>query len=88
MQESSSLLKFPCDYHIKVMGRAGEDFETKVIMIMRKYVPDLSDTAVSRRKSTQQNYISLNIHFNASSRAQLDAIYADLQQCEHVLMTL
>ncbi len=88
MQDSVPLLSFPCDFDIKVMGRAGEEFEATVIAILRKHVPDLGEAAVSRRKSTQQNYISLNIHLNATSRAQLDAIYTDLHQCGQVLMTL
>lgn len=88
MEESSSLLSFPCDYHIKVMGRAGEEFEEKVRAVLRKHIPDLTEEAVTHRKSSQQNYISLNIHIQATSRAQLDAIYTDLNQSGHVLMML
>ena len=88
MDKSAPLLSFPCEFDIKVMGRAGEEFEAKMTALIRRHLPDLAEGAISRRKSTQQNYLSLNIHFTATSREQLDAIYTDLHQCSDVLMTL
>jgi hypothetical protein len=88
MQESIPLLSFPCTFHLKVMGKSNAEFEAAVIAILHTHVPELGEAAVTRRASTQQNYISLNICFTATSRAQLDVLYTELQRCEHVLMTL
>ena len=88
MSEQQSLLQFPCDFPIKVMGRSGDDFEFAVVQILRKHIPNLSEGAVSRRDSKQNNYAALTIMVEAHSREQLDAIYQDLTACEHVLMAL
>lgn len=70
------------------MGRAGEDFEIEVVQIIRRHVPDLSETAVTRRDSKRNNYAALTIIIEATSREQLDAIYQDLTGSEQVLMAL
>jgi putative lipoic acid-binding regulatory protein len=88
MSEQPSLLQFPCDFPIKVMGRAGNDFEFAVVQILRKHIPDLAEGAISRRDSKQNNYSAITIVVEAKSREQLDAIYQDLSACEHILMAL
>ena len=40
------------------------------------------------RISAQGNYVSVTVMVNATSRAQLDAIYQDLVDCEAVIMAL
>jgi uncharacterized protein len=88
MNTTESLLTFPCDYHLKVMGKRGDEFEMAVLQIVRKHVPTLGEAAVQRRDSAQNNYCSLSIQFTADSRAQLDAMYLELRHCPLVLMAL
>jgi hypothetical protein len=86
MQET--LLEFPCDFPLKVMGRAGPAFESAVVAIVRRHVPDLSEGAISVRPSRGGNYSALNLVIRATSRAQLDALYRDLTACDQVVMAL
>lgn len=88
MSEKESLLEFPCQFPIKVMGRNDEDFEFAVVQILRKHLPQLSEGAIRRRDSRQGNYASITIVIEANSREQLDAIYQDLTAAEQVLMAL
>ena len=83
-----SLLSFPCEFPIKIMGRAGENFEAEVVAIVRKYAPDLSQAAITRRPSGKGNYIAITVTVNATSKEQLDNIYLELNAHKSVVMTL
>ena len=55
---------------------------------MRRHAPDLSEGAIHTRASGEGNYLSVTVVVKATSRAQLDAIYQDLVDCEDVIMAL
>jgi putative lipoic acid-binding regulatory protein len=88
MSEEESPLQFPCEFPIKAMGKSGCDLDMVVVEIVRRHVPDLTEGAVRSRKSTHGKYVSVTVLVNATSRAQLDAIYQDLVDCETVIMAL
>jgi putative lipoic acid-binding regulatory protein len=87
-EDNESPLKFPCKFPIKAMGRSDCELDLVVVEIVRRHVPDLSEDAVHQRDSGQGNYTSVTVVVNATSRAQLDAIYQDLVDCEAVIMAL
>jgi putative lipoic acid-binding regulatory protein len=86
--KEETLLAFPCEFPIKVMGRRSETFESKVVEIVRKHAPDLSRDAVTSRASGKGNYIAVTVIITATSKEQLDKIYRDLNAHEAVMMTL
>lgn len=81
-------LEFPCQFPIKVMGHASDDFETLVATLVRHHVADLGEAAIRTRPSKAGKYLSVTVTITATSREQLDAIYYDLTACEQVLMAL
>jgi putative lipoic acid-binding regulatory protein len=83
-----SPLQFPCDFPIKAMGHASPELEARVLEIVRRHAPDLTQGAVQTRASRQGNYVSVTVTVRATSRAQLDAIYRDLTACPQVLVAL
>lgn len=85
---AESLLTFPCEFPIKVMGRSSETFETDVVGIVRKHVADLPDSAITSRPSGKGNYVAITVLVNVTSKQQLDNIYLELNAHEAVLMTL
>jgi putative lipoic acid-binding regulatory protein len=87
-EDQESLLKFPCEFPIKAMGRATPELEIAVLEIMRRHVPDLGEGAVRTRKSRQGNYLSITVTIQAKSRDQLDAIYMELTACEHIVFAI
>lgn len=87
-REPQSGFNFPCDFTIKAMGLSAPDFDALVVEIVRRHAPDLSEGAVRARSSKNGKYISVSVVIQARSRAQLDAIYADLTAHERVLMRL
>lgn len=86
--EAESPLKFPCKFPIKAMGKSGRNLDHTVVGIVRRHAPDLSEGAVHTRDSKQGNYIAVTVVINATSRAQLDAIYQDLVDCKDVIMAI
>ncbi|MEW5755629.1 MAG: DUF493 domain-containing protein [Pseudomonadota bacterium] len=88
MSDQESLLTFPCEFPLKVMGPAAADFDAHVIGIIRRHIPDLREGAVSTRASKGGRYLAVTVVITATSRAQLDAIYIDLNRSERVTMVL
>jgi putative lipoic acid-binding regulatory protein len=90
MNEASrpSLLEFPCDFPIKIVGHSAELFELSVLDIIRRHVPDMRENAITSRASSGGRYTSLTITIRATSQEQLDAIYMELSASSHVLMAL
>ena len=85
---NESLLEFPCEYPIKAMGRALDNFDALVVGIIRKHVPQFSDTTVRSRLSRGGQYVSVTVTIRATSRDQLDRIYMELTSNERVLVAL
>jgi uncharacterized protein len=88
MDTDESFLKFPCEFPIKVMGRAANDFDSLVVGLIRRHSPDLLEGAVKSRHSKGGRYISVTVTIQAQSRAQLDNIYMDLSAEKRILMAL
>jgi len=83
-----SLLKFPCDFTLKIFGLKSDEFEAAVLGIVHKHAPNLSDRAIESRPSQQGKYCALSITIHADSKEQLDNIYRDLSASPHVIMVL
>ena len=73
-----SLLQFPCDFPIKVMGQRQHGFAQAVLEVVLRHAPDFDAAAMEMRPSAKGNYISFTCTIRAVSRAQLDALYGEL----------
>jgi len=85
---NESLLKFPCEFTIKVFGEMSSDFEQTIFEIIHPYAPNISSNSFQSRTSENGKYLSLSITIHANSREQLDNIYKALTACPKVLMAL
>ncbi|MDD3528954.1 MAG: DUF493 domain-containing protein [Gallionellaceae bacterium] len=73
-----SLIEFPCDFPIKVMGTRSDDFAQTVVGIVLRHAPDFAAETVEMRVSSSGNYLSVTCTVRAVSQAQLDALYMEL----------
>ena len=87
-RRTESLLEFPCDFPLKVMGIAADDFDTLVVAIVRKHVNDLREGAIRSKQSRTGKYVSITVTIQAKSQGQLDDIYGELSRHERILMVL
>jgi len=83
-----SPFEFPCSFPIKVFGLDEDEFETLIVSIIRRHVPELYPENVSSRLSHGGKYLAVTATFIADSREQLDALYMELSAHERVLMVL
>ena len=81
-------LEFPCSYPIKAMGRQDAELLESVRRIVSRHAPGTPAEAVRTTPSSKGRFVSVTITITAKSRAQLDAIYADLQAHDDVLAAL
>jgi putative lipoic acid-binding regulatory protein len=73
-----SLLTFPTDFPIKVMGKRVNGFAQAVVDVVQRHAPDFDPATLELRVSTQGNYLSVTATVNATSREQLDDLYRAL----------
>lgn len=76
--EAETLLEFPCDFPIKVMGATRDGFAQAMVEIVLRHAPDFDAAAVEMRPSKAGNYLSLTCTIRATSKPQLDALYREL----------
>lgn len=79
---------FPCDYMLKVIGLATEEFESTVIPILNKHIPTLTETAITYNTSNSNKYLAMTVNFHAHNKEQVDALYKELTASSAVLMAL
>ena len=73
-----TLLEFPCDFPLKIMGATAADFAQTIAAMVIKHAPDFDAAAMEMRPSKAGNYLSLTCTVRAVSQEQLDALYRDL----------
>ncbi|MEE4162016.1 MAG: DUF493 domain-containing protein [Woeseiaceae bacterium] len=83
-----TLLEFPCQFPIKMMGRDADGFRETARGLVEKHTGPLDDSAVQASVSTKGNFVSVTVTVTATSREQLDDIYRDVSAHEAVLMAL
>jgi len=88
LKEGETLLEFPCEFPVKAMGLACDEFEIAVIEIINRHVENLAEDALKVKSSKTGKYTAITITITAHSKAQLDAIYIDLTGCAHVSIAL
>ena len=81
---NASETKFPTPWAVKVFGRAQPGFPERVLAIVQRHAPEVAAGALTTRPSRQGGYVAVTIQFQAKSRAQLEAIYRDLDADETV----
>jgi putative lipoic acid-binding regulatory protein len=74
----TTLIEYPCDFPVKVMGANAEGFAQEIIEVVLRHAPDFDPAAMQVRASGKGNYLSLTCTFRAHSQAQLDALYLEL----------
>lgn len=76
--ESDSLIKYPCAFPIKVMGKQNPELAQVLTAIVLEFDPAFDAATVEMRPSKGGNYMGLTFTVNATSREQLDGLYRAL----------
>ena len=84
--ELESLLAFPCDFPIKIMGQTQPGFAQAILGVVLRHAPDFDAATMEMRNSREGKYLSLTVTIRATSRAQLDELYREL--CDHPMVKM
>ena len=83
-----SLLDYPCDFPIKVLGQTQAGFAQTVLEIVQRHAPDFDGGTLSMKTSKRGKYLSVTCVIRATSREQLDDFYRELCDNPMVVMVL
>ena len=83
-----SLITYPCDFPIKVMGRAHDEFARTMAEVAQRFDPGFDPDTIEIRPSGSGNYLGLTLTVRVTSREHLDDLYRALHGHEMVSVVL
>jgi len=75
---AASLIEYPSQFPIKVMGNKVDGFVEAVTAIAQQFDPGFDPSTVELRDSRAGKYLGITITITATSRKQLDELYRTL----------
>ena len=79
---------FPCEYPIKVLGRAGAAFQSAVMAVFTQHAAGVFEQDVVVKDSRKGTFQSITVTIEAQSEEQLRLIHQDLMDTGLVSMVL
>jgi putative lipoic acid-binding regulatory protein len=76
--DADSLIEYPSEFPIKVMGPHVDGFVDAIVEVARGHDPAFDASRIELRPSSAGNYLGITLIVNATSREQLDALYRAL----------
>ncbi len=73
-----SLIEYPSQFPIKVMGTNVDGFADAMAQIAQRFDPTFDPTSIATRPSSGNNYLGVTLTITATSREQLDELYRTL----------
>jgi putative lipoic acid-binding regulatory protein len=88
LNPADSLIDYPCDFPIKIMGAMQDTFAQTMVDVVISHDPEFHAGKLEMRPSTKGNYLSLTVTVRATSREQLDNLYRALSSHPMVKIVL
>jgi uncharacterized protein len=76
--ENESLIEYPCDFPIKVMGKSHPEFTATIVAVIQQFDSGFDGAQIETRPSSGGNYTGLTVTVRALDREHLDNIYRAL----------
>ena len=73
-----SLIEYPCDFPIKVMGARVDGFAEAMAQVAKQFDPGFDPATIEMRPSKAGNFLSITLTIRATDREQLDNLYRAL----------
>lgn len=81
-------IEFPCEYPIKIIGHAVENFAALVIAVVERHAGEIAADKIKSQSSKNANYVSVTVTIEATGEEQLQTIFSELKAVESVKMVL
>jgi len=73
-----SLIDYPCDFPVKVIGQHHPEFVETMVRLAQGFDPEFGPHKVELRTSKTEKYLGITLIVRATSRAQLAGLYLAL----------
>lgn len=83
-----TLMTFPCDFPLKIIGRNTPTFLTEVEQIIRKYFTITEEVSLKHQISGHSNYLSITATIRVYDQITLDMLYQELTKHPDMKMVL
>lgn len=87
-QATDSLIEYPSDFPIKIMGAMHDAFAQTMVEVVMQHDPSFDAGKMEMRPSSKGTYLSLTVTVRATSREQLDNLYRALSSHPMVKVVL
>ncbi|MFI4919936.1 MAG: YbeD family protein [Legionellales bacterium] len=89
----NTLIEFPCNFPIKIIGSLSldflvEDFIKDIEQITKKHFPGFSNEALTHKASKQSNYLAITVTVFAENQDRLDDFYKEITKHPAIKMVL
>jgi uncharacterized protein len=84
--QAPPLIEYPCEFPIKIMGHTRAGFAQAILEVINRHASDFNGATMDMKSSKHGKYLSITCVINATSRAQLDALYQEL--CDHPMVVM
>jgi putative lipoic acid-binding regulatory protein len=78
--ERTTLIEFPCDFPIKVMGIYDPGFVPSLVELAKQFDPQFNPDSITLRASRNGTYQGATLTIRALNQTQLDGLYRCLTQ--------
>ena len=78
--ERTTLIEFPCDFPIKVMGIHDPGFVPSLVELATQFDPQFNPDSITLRASRNGTYQGATLTVRALNQTQLDGLYRCLTQ--------
>ncbi|KTC75230.1 hypothetical protein Lbir_0604 [Legionella birminghamensis] len=88
MNDKPSLIEFPCDFPLKIIGNNTEFFVQEIIEIVLKHYPQTPAHKISSKNSERGNYVAVTATVFIYDQPSLDNLYRELTSHPDIKMVL
>jgi uncharacterized protein len=86
--DKSTLIEFPCDFTLKIIGVTSDNFISDITAIVLKHYPDTKLCNIAHKNSGQGNFTAITAIVYTRDQVSLDALYTELTQYPGIKMVL
>lgn len=88
MAKEPPKITFPCDYPLKVVGDAADDFPATVCQVIVRHAPDFDETTLEVVDSRNGRFQSVRVTIVATGEQQLSQLFNELKATGRVHMVV
>ena len=88
MSDENTLLEFPCEFPIKVMGHSGPQLRKDIERAIAEHAASSLPVDIQTRPSRTGKYMAYTVTCTFHSKSELDAMYRAFTSIDDVSMVL